>query len=222
MPRNLPLESDLSMYGPVATIVGRAVLSSASSRRAAPRTPSAPAQTAAATARPRRTFRTSRSGGRRSSYLFGRRDARRSGRPSPCPLPRCSRSRTGSTAFADVRVGAALDRVRDVGRGHLAVDRRAELHVRADVHGDRLAAVADRRAARPPGQGSTLRRVVRREDEQRPLRRVHHLVVEREVRLRPGRDAGSPRARRRSACRPSLPSVRFWPEPSCAGLSVAP
>ena len=38
----------------------------------------------------------------------------------------------------DVRVGAALDRVGDVGRGHFAVDRRAEVHAFANVHGDVL------------------------------------------------------------------------------------
>src|SRR5439155_444594 len=71
----------------------------------------------------------------------------------------------------DVGVVAALQRVLDVRRGHLAVDRRAEADALADLDRDRLAAVADLGRARGEvgdGVGGVLGFV----REQRPLRHV--------------------------------------------------
>ena len=87
-----------------------------------------------------------------------------------------ARRSSGEVRVGDVRVGAALDRVDHVGRGHFAVDRRAEVHARADVDRDRLAAVGD--AAVGASSGSSVARSgsdvgrVRLVGVQRPLRGV--------------------------------------------------
>ncbi len=87
-------------------------------------------------------IRTAWSGGRRSSSSSASR-CPGTGRPSPCPHPDHVEEVGREVAVADVRVGAALDRVRDVRRGDIAVNRRAEVTFGLDVHGDRLAAVGD-------------------------------------------------------------------------------
>ena len=86
----------------------------------------------------------------------------------------------------DVRVRAALDRVGDVGGGHFAVDRRAEVDVRAGCC--TVTVLPSEEISGGPAAMSALSfggrvRLVR---VQRPLRRVDDLVVEREVGDSPG------------------------------------
>ena len=138
-------------------------------------------------------------------YLFGRLDARDRA-ALVARLCRALQRRRRADAevrrevrVGDVGVGAALDRVGDVGRGHLAVDRRAEVDALADVHGDRLAAVGDPAVGGRRDLGGQVRaeRVgrVRRVDEQRPLRRVDRQRSPARSTPRPDRGARSPRWR---------------------------
>ena len=85
----------------------------------------------------------------------------------------------------DLRGEAALEPVLDVGRGDLAVDRRAELHAGADLHRDGLAVLGDlRRTLRQIGlEVARVVGLVRVERALRRVRDVHAVLVVRRARV---------------------------------------
>ena len=106
------------------------------------------------------------------------------GKGPPCACSEAhQRAEIGfEVGVGDVRVGAALDRVGDIGGGDFAVDRWAEVHARADVDGDRLAIGGDFGRAGGHVRGN-FAQLVGLVGVERALGRVDRLVVDRGVGL---------------------------------------